>query len=662
MQPSAARRIAFILTVIILGAVAQAGAQTTCFTPGSSRQAVYYTQNNSISCVLDFSSGSTRAVVNASAGTNFSGLYVMFEGEGSGGGLSLVVGNPTQSGSIQVFDCDANGEACQFRANAATLSQVGGLALDTFGDIVAVNGAALLYVKRCTNGDPDPACASGWGTPAGPFSVPGLAQPIDVRFVSNAIATSTAAGARYQPGDVLVLGPSQIVAFPVAALQSATPSIPPPTTVATLPAGSTAKGLALFPKTGEILVATNEGRLLVFDRTGTLQATDFASLGGRKGVSLAIGNNNQTVSDPANGAEVFVTTNANGTVLRFLAKRNANQTLVANGSPASVTTGNPPYGVGNATLTDAAWTPTGSSTVVPARGYEILLSGIRASGFTQSRPYLLSAQAVRDAGAAKGLPVAGGVQTGAITGPMVGLADAFWREVPAYVLPMVRAVPTGSAEYYLVFVTSTGADFYGSTQTHHLHESQNAFSDTDCAVPGPTPARIFYATDPDDPVIIEDNTVPGAGVFVDITVGCGSHLGRGNQFSLFLAAGGDSRGLVDVVHDKLTNLRSALTGTNALSGGLAPYVVKNSTGNAILKLVDDARKAYDANDPLTAQSDLDQIVTTVNANPRSFVQCVSVGGKNVCRNTPGQIVSRATSAAYMVCGADPTVPACAKYK
>lgn len=647
-----ANRVLVVSSLVLLGAAVDAGAQTACFTPGSSRQSVYYTLNNTIACVLDFTSGSTRTVVNASAGTNFSGLFVLFQGEGSGGGLTLVVGNPTQTGSIQVFDCDANGEACQFRAVAATFPQVGGLALDTFGDIAAVNGSALLYVRRCTNGDPDPACASGWGAPAGPFSVPGVAQPIDVRFVSSAIATSTVSGARYQPGDVLVLGPGQIVAFPAAALQGPTPSVPATSLVATLPAGSTAKGLALFPKTGEILVATNEGRLLVFDRTGALQGTDFASLGGRKGVSLSIGNNNLTVSDPANGSEVFVTTNASGTVQRFVAKRNPNQTLSANGSATSIATGNPPYGVGNATLTDAAWTPTGSSTVNPARGYEILLSGVRSAGFTQSRPYLISAQAVELAGAQKGV-------SGAITGSMVGLPDAFWREVPSYVLPISRTL---GGDHYLVYVTNTGVDVYGSIQKHHVHESDNGFADTDCSLPGETDARVFYATDPDDPAIIEDNAVPGAGRFVDITIGCGSHFGGGNQFSLFLASGGDARELGAVVLDKLTNLRSAITGTNALTGGLNPYIIKQSTKNAILRLLDNARAAYDANDPAAAQDDLDEIIQTVTSNPRSFVQCVTVGTSSVCRNTPGQIVSRATSAAFMVCGADPTLTACAKYK
>jgi len=637
---SAVRAVArTILPALVLAAFAREAAAQACFDPGSSRQAVYFNgPNNDISCVLDFTTGQTRSVVTA-GGTNFTGLYVLYQGLGSGGGLSIVVGSTTQGGDIEVFGCDANGESCVYRGTVALFSQAGGLALDTFGNLAAVNGTQLLYVPRCTPGDP--LCpASGYGVPVGPLAVPGLGQLVDVRFVSNAVAT--AAGAKYQPGDVLVLGPNQIRAFPATAFDGAT--IPSTTVVANLPPGAQGTGLALFPKTGEILVPTNNGRLLVFDRNGRLQTTDFGSLAGAKGVSVAIGNTDPRAADPANGAEVFVTTNASGSVRRFVAQRTG-AGLVAAGPSQGFATGNPPYGIGNATLTDAAWTGSGTSVKVnPAKAYELLFEKVNAPGFSDSRVYLIPDTVA--ATAATEAPCNLPVGAKAINGSMVGLPDGFCRQIPSSVQPMNG--------FYLVHVSSTTADVYGATQEHEVHEEDLGIGGAPylCdALParttGSTQPRLFYATDNDDPAIIEGNR------FIDITTGCNSHIGRGGTFSLFLAAT-DDRGLDAIVAGKLDNLRAALKSSSATAGGYAPFV-KKSLQNKLLNNLDKAQAAYSAIPPSynSSLSYLASMVSTVQANPTSFSRCAGSGTSQVCRNVPGEIVARVESARFMVCGADP---------
>ena len=179
------RRVA-PLSLLLLGvflAAEPAAAQTPCFDPDSSRLAVYYSSpNNNISCVIDFATGQSRSVIAGGQGTNFKGLAVLFRGVGSGGGLSIVAANSTQTGDIQVFDCDSVGEQCVQRGVAAALPQAKGVALDTFGNIAAVNDSRVLYVPRCITGDP--LCpASGYGSTHGPLVVPGLSQLVDVRFV-----------------------------------------------------------------------------------------------------------------------------------------------------------------------------------------------------------------------------------------------------------------------------------------------------------------------------------------------------------------------------------------------------------------------------------------------------------------------------------------------
>jgi hypothetical protein len=604
---------------LLIGAFAAgpAVAQTPCFDPGGSRQAVYYSgPNNDISCVVDFTTGQSRSVVVGGQGTNFNGLSVLFEGEGSGGGLSIVAGSSTQGGDIEVFDCDAAGEQCALRGIAAAFSQAKGVALDTFGNIAAVNGSRILYVPRCTKGDP--GCpASGYGANHGPLVVPGLGQPVDVRFVSNAIAS--VAGASYNPGDVLVLGPGQLRAVKASALAQG--ALATSTLVANLPTGTTGTGLALFPKSGEALVTTNGGRVLLISRQGAVQTPDFVA-GIGQGVSAAIGNNAATGDDPANGAEVFITANSTGRVIRYVAQRSSGKLVVNPGVPAQVVaTGNPPYGIGNATLTDAAWTGAGSNVLVnPAVGYDLTFEKVNSSGFSESRTYLIEQS-----------QVPGGV----LQGSLVGLPDGFTRTIPSYVGCFPRNVgPAGC--YYLVSVAETSADVFGATQQHHFDETPFGIQ-ADCNLP-PQP-RLFHATDDDDAAVVEGTS------FADITAGCGSHIGRGGQFSLFLT-GWDSRSLAQIVDDKLANLASSLNGTNLLAGGLAPFIKKNTKGS-LSRDLDKAISSWNRGNEAQAQSYLAAMVATVKSSLSSFSRCS--GG--VCRNSPGEIIARAESASFMVCQA-----------
>ena len=206
---------------------------------------MYYAgPSNDISCVVDFATGQSRSVIVGDQGTNFNGLAVLFEGEGSGGGLSIVVGSSTQSGDIEVFDCDAAGEQCALRGVAAVFSQVKGVALDTFGNIAAVNGSRILYVPRCTEGDP--GCpASGYGANHGPL-VGARPQPAAWTCASCRTRSRPSAGALYNPGDVLVLGPGQLRAYKASELAAG--ALATSTLVANLPAGTTRHGARALPQ------------------------------------------------------------------------------------------------------------------------------------------------------------------------------------------------------------------------------------------------------------------------------------------------------------------------------------------------------------------------------------------------------------------------------
>jgi len=58
--------------------------------------------------------------------------------------------------------------------------------------------------------------------------------------------------------------------------------------------------------------------------------------------------------------------------------------------------------------------------------------------------------------------------------------------------------------------------------------------------------------------------------------------------------------------------------------------------------------AFGAGNNPDAIADLQSFVARIKSSPGSFRECLSGGG---CRNAPGELVARAVSAIYMLCGA-----------
>ena len=420
-----------------------------------------------------------------------------------------------------------------------------------------------------------------------------------------------------------MLGPGQLRAYKASELAAG--ALATSTLVANLPAGTTGTGLALFPKSGEALVTTIGGRVLVIGRLGAVQNPDFVT-GIGQGVNAAIGNIVPTGDDPANGAEVFITANSSGRVIRYLAKRSGGKLVADPGVPAQVLSDRESRHTASAMRRSP--TPPGRARATTcwstlSVGYDLTFEKVNISGFSASRTYLIEQS-----------QVPGGV----LQGSLVGLPDGFTRTIPSYVGCFTRSVGPAGLCYYLVSVAETSADVFGATQQHHFEEAPFALQVGSCE-DNPEQPRLFHATDDDDPA------VPEGPVFADITAGCGSHIGRGGQFSLFLT-GSDGRPLAEIVNDKFANFASALNGTDVLAGGLAPFIKKNTKGS-LSRDLDRAITAWNDGDEAEAQSRLAAMVATVKSSLSSFSRCS--GG--VCRNSPGEIIARAESASFMVCQA-----------
>jgi hypothetical protein len=583
-------------------------------------ETVYFTApNNRILKVTSFPGGSSSTVV-TDPGTHFAGLVVASEGS-TAAETRIIVANTTKGGDIRVY----SGTGAKL-GTIASLKGANGVTVDSGRNVWAVNahqGGAdhLVFVPRTD---------TGYGTPV-VRTVPGVTLLADVKFVSTARS-----GAAYKAGDLLVLAakPAKILIFRGGTFLG--------TPFAVDFDGTEPAGLALAPE-GEVLVTTLQRRILAFKASGERQATDFAALPG-KGAQVAVG---------LQGGEprVFATVTTGGAVLRYALGRSGSDLF---GTQDGAVGSNVPFGVGNASLTGAAYTPASESavSVLPLSGHEITFEKVKAPGVTSGKLYFVEESTVRAAASCD-------CPHGTLT------IGSLSRCVPAYVKGYSRNGsvcdddPEGDGEgcYYLVFATDTGANAFGSTQQHHFEEHDYGF-ETTCyadggAAPDPKQPRIFYATDADDPTIVELQA------FTDISTGCNSHIGRGAQFSLFLT-GWDDRMTTEVATDKLDQLFEALTGSDPVQGGLAPYIDEDLLGQACDEntLANDLSLALEAWDGGGGDAEdtvayLDGFILRIRDGIEDglFEECPAY---QPCRNAPGELIARAESAAFLVCGASET--------
>jgi hypothetical protein len=616
----------------------------------SARETVYFTTPNNTISRADLVAGTAQAAV-VDNGTNFNGLVVRYDGNDV---VTLLAANGPQGGDVRAYRCTSAAAPCQSLGAVFALKKAQGVALDTFGNLYAVsagNGAKntggggdqLVFAAR------KPGCPTdtGVGLPAGCF--PGGYGPVQVidSLVDGANEVADVK-VEAQSGDVIVLAskPGKLLRYAADDVQARVEggAEPTPSPVPGSLGGETPSGLALFP-TGEMFVVTRQGTVLVVSGGSS---SVFTTLGGA-GAQVATSVEGGAASDPVASGRVLVT--GNGQVASFGLARASGQLVASPSAPDGSVGASTPFGVADASLGGSVYTPASATPLVVhlPLGHEVTFEKVVSGGLTQGNYYVVLESSVRAA------PAVGSC------GPGEALTlEGLTRCLPSY----VRGYPlngstclnngTGAGCYYLVFVADTGANVFGSTQQHHFEEDAFGFS-TNCYgagpyfPPDPKQPRTFHGTDANDAPVVE-----GEDVF-DITTGCGSHIGRGGQFSVFVT-GWDSRTAQSVTTDKLVHLQSALVGTNALVGGLAPYINPYLLGNSTKKntLANDiylARQAWSCGDKAKTIAYLDSFIARIKAAlpvAGKFTEC-PVGLP--CRNAPGELIARAESAAFLACGA-----------
>ena len=485
------------------------------------------------------------------------------------GAVTLLAANGTGGGDVRAYHCPSATAACQKLGAVFSLKKANGVALDTFGNLYAVDsqqggGDELRFAPR------KPTCptTTGTGLPAGCFPGGyGASKVIDSQVDGATLLADVevASGS----GDVYVLAsqPARLVRYEGSAVKDYIENggaQPTPTLVTTNFSGQEPAGLALFA-TGEVFVVTTQGSVYVFN--GSARNT-FTTLNG-KGVQIAVGIEGGAQADPVDDGRVLVTVKGANQVQSFGILRGVDGLEASPSAPNGTVGANVPFGVADASLSGSIYTPASAAPLVVQLpiGHEVTFEKVNTPGFTEGNFFVVSEQGVRAAADAS-------CPSGKLT--LEGVTRCVPAHVRGFKLGTATCHANGANCFYLVFVADTGANVFGSTQEHHFEEDDFGFVTTcygsgtvGMRPPSGKQPRTFHATDANDPVLVEDND------FADISTGCNSHIGRGGEFSMFLT-GWDDRPTLTIARDKLNKLSLALNGTDESMGGLADYIERGA--------------------------------------------------------------------------------------
>jgi hypothetical protein len=655
MERRAVRFFAWLCVLAVPAAAFAAGSSTT-------RDTVFFTgtsSNDTISKVNSFGTCSGSGSVSKwikDNGKNLKGIVVRGEGP-NGTPLCIIAANSTQGGNLRLY----NATTQSVLGTIASVPKAKGVDVDRNGNIYAVNDDIggpdqLWYVPRT---GASPTCSLGnYGARILIDSqVDGANQLADVKVV-------TAGAGNYGLGDVLVLvrEPAMLLRYARAGIASriAGGSQPTPQVFAdTADFDDTNPNSFSFGPNGGVVVATDEGRILQIDANGVRQGDLNDDLPGN-GVGIGFG-----LQQPGDNLRVFVTVHQQKKVLLF----DGNGTCVG-----AAKTQTPPHGVGNASFNVAgvSFTPVGSLVgVSPTSSQLLTFERANTSGVTRGTPCLLKDPDPDGSDRLVDFSPCGA--TGVV------------RNIPGYIRGFDHAgphngptcSPVGSeCPTFFVIVNDSNVDIFSATLEHHIEEEDFGFETTcyDGGGPHSMQPRTFFCGDANDPPIVE-------GGCTDISTGCGSNIGRGGERSI-IVTGWDSRSVnseesdirsvgegsspktacseledLGVAGFKLGMLEIALDeDTHACSGGLTDFI-GNTTAGTLRSLLQQAINKFRCGYESAAQAKLEAFICAVKtAPPGAFDDNIGgscSGWSPRARNTPGELIARAESAIFMICGAGP---------
>jgi hypothetical protein len=518
-----------------------------------------------------------------------------------------------------------------------------GLSLDLAKNAYLVNGApgsgcpSVRQVWKIPfTGCSGDACAGGYplnGAQLIDKAVPGELLS-DTRIVSFAKGPLTV-------GDLLVLSrkPARLWLYPGAAPCTQLEACAAQERVELLdqkrfPKGAEPTGLVFDPD-GNLLILTLGGDVLRYDPGADAFLANFASGVGNGATRIAVGV--QTVGGKLK-SRAFVTVKGAPQAVAF---NIANGLGVLDGTVTqnlSVPTG---VGLGTGKFLP---TPAGKGTKIDLETVESTFDDVRGSGLTgmncfeRPDPRCTNPKDPFDCGE-------GGLDAHDLVPSLPHII------IPSYVRGFQKSLalgapPSGPA-ILRICRAATNADIF---RTIEQHESEHLWllnrPDCDDKILRGQP-RVFWGPAPGEPPIVErSGDFP---VMIDVSTRC--HNGESDRgvtpdYSIFLGAVGDTRGLNEIVRDKIARLGETLDVLNDFIDGSVAGQLEDALGSA-----GSAFASGDLNGTVAALNSFIAIIDA-NAPEPAAGECQAGAFDNCDRNVSGELLARAISTRFIACKID----------
>jgi uncharacterized repeat protein (TIGR03803 family) len=378
---------------------------------------------------------------------------------------------------------------------------------------------------------------------------------------------------------------------------------------AVLPSDPTA---IAFTPDGELLVSTTGGNVLRFDAGGNRLAPDFVT-GLARATTLSVG--------IAGGeAKAFVGDGASVLRYRFL----PDGTGLADGLTTDCG-GDGGLGSGGE---GSAPTPAGQDVEVqPIPELTLRFDDVTQAGLTtvKTLEFEDNRQASVCAKLSDFFPASPEAQA-----VLSGIAvPAHVRAFPKKLAADPPGGPYTGPETFILTIIDTTAQFARTAEVHEEEAERLGYapfcSDADTTLR----PRTFYAPEADPPKS-EPALFEGA-LFTDFTSGCGSNIGRGSRFSLWLTAR-DTRPSGSIVGGKLSRLDGSI--------GFYAGLIEDTLEADLHTAAQAAQAAWAGTDVGATLLALAQVITLVDGTPSGFTTDPA--------NVPGELIARAESAIYLI--------------
>ena len=528
--------------------------------------------------------------------------------------------------ALHLLVCDRNANEVLFYQNAQGAGQVitnaiqfpHSVALDQAGNAFVVS-ATLREVWLLARGGPLP----------GGYAAPVLIDEVTPSSILKEARIVPFGAGLVQNGDLLVLSrvPAALYRYPkIACLPGGGGCtgfgprqvlVPP----GGFPAGAQPSGFAFAPNQ-DLLIALVNGKVLRYNANGQRVQPDFITGFGSGFMAIAVG-----LQDGASRA--FVTDQrAGGKIQRLTIKSDGTGQLAGAVSDEI----SKPWGV---SLPQGTPTPVGTDVVVtPSPQSELTFDKVTRPGITtaqilefeDNRPLLNGGNSFVDQ----------------------SLKDFFDEDdplraqlpdvtIPAHIQAFKKVDPENGTPTFLLEILDSTARFARTVEVHYDEAEQLGYEPS-CDDPdfGMQP-RTFYAPEIDPPKS-EPPQVEGD-VFVNFTTGCGSNIGRGGKFSLWLTAR-DTDLPVVTADSQLANLAAAMDFYPCIDADVRGAL--DAALQAAVSAFADYKSSGDPDDQAEAIAQLDAFIAVVDANPGGFAACAS----NV--NVAGELIARSDAAQFTI--------------